>query len=134
MVKQKAGGSLEREVCARILRAIAQPVRLMILEALAERSQCVKELNTQVPIAQSRLSQHMAALRKAELVDCHTDGPLRFYYVLRPTLVKGLVRLLRKCHLPRRRTRDSVLREIGRTAPKRQERPATGRQRSCPAR
>ncbi|MFH1745411.1 MAG: metalloregulator ArsR/SmtB family transcription factor [Planctomycetota bacterium] len=99
-----------------MLRAIAHPVRLMILEALAERSQCVKDLNALVPIAQSRFSQHMAALRKVELVDCHTDGHLRCYYVLRPALIRGLVRLLCARHHPRRRSRDAVLREIKRGA------------------
>ena len=129
MASKKVGDSLERErnraECAKLLRVIAQPVRLMILEALAERSQCVRDLNALVPIAQARLSQHMAALRKVELVDCHTNGPLRCYYVLRPTLVKGLVRLLCERHQLRRRTRDSVLREIQRTTSTKRKRPTT---------
>lgn len=97
-----------------MLRAIAYPERLMILEALAERSQCVKDLNAMLPIAQSRLSQHMTALRKAELIDCHTNGPLRCYYVLRPALIRGMMRLLCERHQPRRRSRESVLKEIRR--------------------
>jgi ArsR family transcriptional regulator len=101
---------------ARLLRALAHPVRLMILEALADRSQCVNELNSLVPIAQPHLSQHMAVLRKAELVDCHAKGALRCYYLLRPTLIRRMTRLLRENHPPRARSRDSVLREIRQTA------------------
>ena len=122
MAEKKIGKIPERErnreECAQLLRAIAHPVRLMILEALAEHSQCVKDLNALVPIAQSRLSQHMAALRKAELVDCHVNGPLRCYYVLRPALIRGLVRLLCEKHQPRRRSRGSVLLELRRTTNK----------------
>ncbi|MGD8453992.1 MAG: metalloregulator ArsR/SmtB family transcription factor [Phycisphaerae bacterium] len=105
-----------REECVQLLRIVAHPIRLMILEALAERSQCVKDLNARVPISQPRLSQHMAALRKLELVGCHTNGPLRCYYLLRPTLVQGLVRLLSEPHPPQPRDREDVLREIRQTA------------------
>lgn len=97
-----------------MLRLVAHPLRLTILEALAERSQCVRDLNALVPVSQSQLSQHMAALRKAELVDCHSNGPLRCYYVLRPGLVRKLVNLLCEKHPPRPRGRDAVLREIRR--------------------
>ena len=101
---------------AQLLRVMAHPVRLMILEALADRSQCVKELNSLVGIVQPHLSQHVAALRKAELVDCHARGTLHCYYLLRPTLVKRMIRLLRGKHPPRLRSRGSVLREIRQTA------------------
>ena len=95
---------------ARLLRVMAHPMRLMILNALCKRPQCVKEINSLVPIVQPHLSQHMAALRKAGLVDCHVCGPLRCYYVVRPTLVKKMLRLLSEDHPIRLRNRDSVVR------------------------
>ena len=95
---------------ARLLRVMAHPMRLMILSALCERPQCVKEINSLVPIVQPHLSQHMAALRKAGLVDCHVCGPLRCYYIVRPTLVKKMLRLLSDDHPIRVRNRDSVVR------------------------
>jgi len=95
---------------ARLLRVMAHPMRLMILSALCERPQCVKDLNSLVPIVQPHLSQHMAALRKAGLVDCHVCGPLRCYYIVRPTLVKKMLRLLSDDHPIRMRNRDSVVR------------------------
>jgi len=104
----------EWEDCARLLQAVAHPVRLAILAALAEHSRCVKDLNALVPIAQPRLSQPMAALRRSELVDCHVNGTLRCYYILRPALVRRLLRLLCAEHPPQRRDRRSVLREIRR--------------------
>jgi len=95
---------------ARLLRVMAHPMRLMILNALCERPQCVKDINSLVPIMQPHLSQHMAALRKAGLIDCHVCGPLRCYYIVRPTLVKRMLRLLNEDHPPRLRSRDSVVR------------------------
>jgi ArsR family transcriptional regulator len=95
---------------ARLLRVMAHPVRLMILSALCERPQCVKDINSLVPLVQPHLSQHMAALRRAGLIDCHVCGSLRCYYVVRPTLVKKMLRLLREDHPLRLRSRDSVVR------------------------
>jgi len=95
---------------ARLLRVMAHPVRLMVLSALCERPQCVKDINSLVPILQPHLSQHMAALRKAGLVDCHVCGPLRCYYIVRPTLVRNLLRLLSEEHPLRVRSRDAVIR------------------------
>ena len=83
---------------AKLLRIMSNPVRLMILEALSESPKCVKSLNGLVEIVQPRLSQHMAALRRAKLVACYSCGAMRCYYVLRPTLVKRLIRLLRQEH------------------------------------
>ena len=83
---------------AELLRAIAHPVRLMVLKALSEEAQCVKDLNELVHVVQPSLSQHMAALRRIKLVDCHSNGNLRCYYLLRPTLVKKLILLLQQDH------------------------------------
>ena len=95
---------------ARLLRVMAHPVRLMILDALREQPQCVKDINSLIPIVQPQLSQHMAALRKAGLIDCHISGSLRCYYVVRPTLVKKMLQLLSGDHPIRPRSRDVVMR------------------------
>ncbi|MBN2578049.1 MAG: winged helix-turn-helix transcriptional regulator [Pirellulales bacterium] len=95
---------------ARLLRVMAHPVRLMILKTLCERPTCVKDINSLVPLVQPHFSQHMAALRKAGLVDCHVCGPLRCYYIVRPTLVKKILQLLSEEHPVKRRSRSSVVR------------------------
>ena len=94
-----------------MLRTIAHPTRLKILKALVDGSLCVKDLNSLVSVPQPYLSQHMAVLRKAMLVDNHSDGPLRCYYLLRPTLVRELIRLLSCEHPIRYRNRSEVQRE-----------------------
>lgn len=99
------------EAEASLIKAVAHPLRLSILETLDQGSKCVKDLNMLVPVPQPQLSQHIAALRKAELVACHSDGPLRCYYVLRPNLVRKLISLLRQDHPPQYRPRDKVKKE-----------------------
>jgi len=97
---------------AKQLRVITHPVRLMILDALSKGTQCVKDLNLLIKIDQPRLSQHMAALRRAEMVASHSNGPLRCYYLLRPVFVKKLMGILRLQHSPRFRKRANVVKEV----------------------
>jgi ArsR family transcriptional regulator len=109
---------------ARLLRVVAHPVRLMILDALACESRCVKDLNSLVPVSQPHLSQHMAALRRAKLVDRYSSGTLRCYYILQPTLVCELIALLGQQHPIEPRDRVEVVREAGRR--RRQSKQKTG--------
>jgi ArsR family transcriptional regulator len=95
----------------KLLKVVSHPTRLVILEALLDGSKCVKDLNRLVPMPQPNFSQHMAALRKAKLVGNHADGTLRCYYILRPSLVAGLVRTLCAEHPIRYRDREDVQRE-----------------------
>ena len=96
---------------AKLLRAMAHPVRLLILDTLCDGPRCVLDINTLVDISQPHLSQHIAALRNADLIACHTNGPLRCYYVVRPTLVRKLIPLLRQDHPVRERKRETVVLE-----------------------
>jgi ArsR family transcriptional regulator len=99
---------------AKLLRAMAHPVRLMILETLCERPKCVKEINSLIPLVQAHLSQHITALRRAKLIDRHVSGSLRCYYVVRPTLVRPMMRLLSQEHLVRPQDRRAVVRAASR--------------------
>ena len=94
---------------ARLLGVMAHPVRLTILEILCEQPRCVKHINALVPLAQSHLSQHLSALRRANLVASVACGALRCYYVLRPTLVEELIWLLRREHPFQERDCDSII-------------------------
>ena len=96
---------------AQMLRAIAHPVRLQILDALRDGPLCVNDVNALVSISQPQLSQHMAALRKLGIVACHINGPLRCYYVSRPTLVKRLLRICAEEHPVVEKDRATVVRE-----------------------
>ncbi|NMC19594.1 MAG: winged helix-turn-helix transcriptional regulator [Thermogutta sp.] len=110
---------------ARLLRTIAQPIRLMILESLCEGPQCVADINALIAIPQPHLSQHIAALREAKLIACHVNGSLRCYYILKPTLVRRLIRLLSAEHAERERDRAAVIREARRRRESRGPKPGS---------
>jgi DNA-binding transcriptional ArsR family regulator len=73
-----------------ILKAIAHPTRLAILEVLRESEQCVCHLEATLGIRQASISQQLMILREVGLVDFRRDGLNIFYRVVNPR-VFGLV-------------------------------------------
>lgn len=78
---------------AGLLKALANPARLMVLCVLAEGERSVGELNAEVPLAQSALSQHLARLRREGLVLTRRESQ-RIYYRLAPGPARNVVSLL----------------------------------------
>lgn len=66
---------------SRLLRALANPSRLVILCLLSEGEMSVGQINTKVPLAQSALSQHLAVLRRDGLVDTRRESQTIYYSV-----------------------------------------------------
>lgn len=99
------------EQSADLLRALAHPTRLAILEELAQGAKCVTDIRDLVDDAQSSVSKHLILLRSLEIVDFHKDGKLRCYYITKPTLVKALLKILSKEHKVVLRSPQSVRRE-----------------------
>ncbi len=69
----------QREATARLGIALAHPLRLAILERLAEGPHIVSELMEAVGESQPMISKHLATLRDAGLLDCEPDGRCRIY-------------------------------------------------------
>lgn len=64
----------------RLLRALANPARFRIVQLLAEKSECVTgDLVDELPLAQSSVSEHLAVLKEAGIVQGTVDGPYRCY-------------------------------------------------------
>lgn len=57
-----------------LLKKVANPNRLVILCALAEGELSVSELQKQLSVTQGALSQHLAILREAGLVETRREG------------------------------------------------------------
>jgi DNA-binding transcriptional ArsR family regulator len=64
---------------AQLLKALANENRLMILCSLAQGEMNVTELNDRVALSQSALSQHLAWLRRENLVQTRRDAQTIFY-------------------------------------------------------
>ncbi|MEI5640256.1 MULTISPECIES: ArsR/SmtB family transcription factor [unclassified Pseudoalteromonas] len=67
-----------------LLKLMANKNRLMILCSLQKQELSVSELNQAVPLAQSALSQHLASMRKADIVTTRREGATIYYRVSDP--------------------------------------------------
>lgn len=67
------------EKAARLLKSMSHPSRLMVLCYLMEGERSVSHLNQAIPLSQSALSQHLAALRQAGLVDTRRESQVIHY-------------------------------------------------------
>ncbi len=62
----------------RMLRALANPARFRIVALLAARKECAAhQIAAELPLAQSTIAEHLAALRDVGLVQSSGDGPNR---------------------------------------------------------
>ncbi len=64
---------------SRLLKALANEKRLMLLCLLAEGERSVSELNARVDLSQSALSQHLAILRDDGLVTTRREAQSIYY-------------------------------------------------------
>ena len=69
---------------ADILKAIAHPVRLSIVEMLGERERCACEIGDAFPCDRTTVSKHLAVLRSLGVIEDRKEG-LRVLYRLRMT-------------------------------------------------
>jgi ArsR family transcriptional regulator len=72
---------------SRLLRAIDQPSRLEILIAIGSGEACVCHLEAVLGQRQAYISQHLMALRQAEILTTRRDGRNIFYRLENPALL-----------------------------------------------
>ena len=76
------------EMRAHILKAMAHPSRLMMIDAMNEGGEmCVHELVELVGSDQSTVSKHLAILKQTGIVDDRKEGQRSFYRVVRPCVM-----------------------------------------------
>lgn len=66
---------------ARILKAIAHPTRLQLLNMMREECPCVKEMEELTGLAQPNISQHLSLLRNVGIVESERDGNQMCYHI-----------------------------------------------------
>ena len=82
---------------AQLLKALANERRLFILCQLLDRELSVGELNEVLGLSQSALSQHLAVLRRDELVETRKEAQT-VYYSLRSHEVREMIGLLHRLY------------------------------------
>lgn len=67
------------DAASRLLKALSNEKRLMILCLLAEGELSVGEINALLDLSQSALSQHLAVLREEDMVQTRREAQTIFY-------------------------------------------------------
>ena len=75
------------ETRARILKAMAHPSRLFILEKLSERPHCVCELTELIGSDTSTVSKHLSVLKNAGIISDRKRGTMVFYSLETPCVL-----------------------------------------------
>ena len=78
-----------------LLKVIAHPTRIKILEDLSQGVKCVSDFEESLDISQPNVSQHLKLLKSHQLVDYFVDGRLKCYFLKEP-LIPELLQLLKK--------------------------------------
>ena len=78
---------------AQLLKALANESRLMILCSLIEQELNVSQLNERLDLSQSALSQHLAWLRREELVKTRRNAQT-IYYSLQGSKAEQVIKAL----------------------------------------
>jgi len=72
---------------ARIMKALAHPSRLFIVEKLAGREHCVCELTEMIGADVSTVSKHLSVLKNAGIVEDERRGAQIFYSLKCPCVL-----------------------------------------------
>ena len=80
------GQKNQYEAPASFFKLLAHPARLAILETLRNGEECVCHMEATLGYRQAYLSQQLAILREAGIIQDRRDGWNIFYHVLKPEI------------------------------------------------
>lgn len=73
-----------------ILKALAHPVRIIIVDALRQQDMCVCDLNALVSVDQSSVSRHLAQLKRAGIVSERREGMRVIHHLETPCIFNAI--------------------------------------------
>ncbi|GBE34688.1 putative HTH-type transcriptional regulator/MT0088 [bacterium BMS3Bbin06] len=80
---------------AELLKVIAHPARIRILEELTKGVKCVSDFEEFLEISQPNISQHLTLLRNHRIIDYYMDGRLRCYFLV-DSIIPDILEILKK--------------------------------------
>jgi len=86
-VEMKSNVKTRHEARAKIIKAMAHPSRLFIIEELSKRECCVNELTEMIEADTSTVSKHLSVLKNAGLVTDEKRGNSIFYSLRCPCIM-----------------------------------------------
>jgi DNA-binding transcriptional ArsR family regulator len=84
------------ERAADILKTVAHPIRLRIIEILQAKELSVTEIQNLLGISQSLTSQQLALMKARGILKSRKNGKMVYYCIERPEVVH-VIDCLRKC-------------------------------------
>ena len=99
----QAPEALASEQARLLLKALADPLRVQVIEALSGGERCVCDLTADLGLAQSKLSFHLKVLKEAGLLADRQEGRWIYYRLQAEPLAQlqtWLAALARGCHTP----------------------------------
>lgn len=75
------------EARAKIIKAIAHPTRLFIIEELQKGEKCVNELTEMIGSDMSTVSKHLSVLKNAGIIGDQKSGSSSYYYLKTPCIL-----------------------------------------------
>lgn len=80
---------MDEETIALVARALAHPARVRIIRLVADQSECRgAEIFSELPLAQSTVSEHLRVLREAGVISSHAVG-VGAVYCLNPEVLRA---------------------------------------------
>ncbi|HPI90550.1 MAG TPA: metalloregulator ArsR/SmtB family transcription factor [Spirochaetota bacterium] len=86
---------------AAIIKAIAHPSRLFIVEELSKGERCVNELTAEIGTDMSTVSKHLSILKNAGIIGDRKSGTSIYYYLKTPCILNflGCVEEVIECNM-----------------------------------
>lgn len=91
------------EAAAELLKSMANPQRLRVLCLLLEGERSVGQINEQIELSQSALSQHLGVLRESQLVNTRREAQT-VYYTVAPGPVHDIIQTLHAIYCAKPKT------------------------------
>jgi ArsR family transcriptional regulator len=75
---------------AAILKALAHPIRFLLVDALSRGDRCVSELNELAAVDQSTISRHLAQLKRVGIVSERREGTKVIHHLACPCILQAV--------------------------------------------
>jgi ArsR family transcriptional regulator len=85
----------DRKQEAQILKALAHPIRVHIVETLLSGEKCVNDIRDLFDVTQPNISQHLNILKYSGIADSRQNGNLRCYFLKSPEKIKALIKAVK---------------------------------------
>jgi ArsR family transcriptional regulator len=98
-MKKRKNGLAEwqkAEKAAEILKAVAHPIRLQVVDLLEQKDMTVGEIQNALGISQSLTSQQLSLMKSRGILRSHRVGKLMYYSIEMPEVLH-ILECLRKC-------------------------------------